>query len=68
MTLDASIARVATAAASGPGHTMARSPNAAVTKGDSALSATVPFPKRPGDPAEYASLPLTTIENGSFDE
>ena len=31
-----------------------------------ALSASVPFPKRLGDPAEYANLALTMIENGYF--
>jgi NAD(P)-dependent dehydrogenase (short-subunit alcohol dehydrogenase family) len=31
-----------------------------------ALSATVPFPKRLGDPAEFAHLALTMIENGYF--
>ncbi len=31
-----------------------------------ALAASVPFPKRLGDPAEYANLALTMIENGYF--
>jgi len=31
-----------------------------------ALSASVPFPKRLGNPPEYASLALTMIENGYF--
>jgi NAD(P)-dependent dehydrogenase (short-subunit alcohol dehydrogenase family) len=31
-----------------------------------ALAASVPFPKRLGDPAEYAHLALTLIENGYF--
>jgi len=31
-----------------------------------ALAASVPFPKRLGDPAEYAHLALTMIENGYF--
>lgn len=31
-----------------------------------ALSQSVPFPKRLGDPAEYASLALAMIENGYF--
>jgi NAD(P)-dependent dehydrogenase (short-subunit alcohol dehydrogenase family) len=31
-----------------------------------ALSASVPFPKRLGNPAEYAHLALTMIENGYF--
>ena len=31
-----------------------------------ALAASVPFPKRLGDPAEYAGLALTMIENGYF--
>ncbi|MGP7796517.1 SDR family oxidoreductase [Sphingomonas sp. CLY1604] len=31
-----------------------------------ALAASVPFPKRLGDPAEYAQLALTLIENGYF--
>lgn len=31
-----------------------------------ALSASVPFPKRLGDPSEYAHLALTMIENGYF--
>ncbi|MBN2973349.1 SDR family NAD(P)-dependent oxidoreductase [Roseomonas aeriglobus] len=31
-----------------------------------ALSATVPFPKRLGDPAEFAHLAVTMIENGYF--
>jgi len=31
-----------------------------------ALSASVPFPKRLGDPAEYAQLALTMITNGYF--
>jgi NAD(P)-dependent dehydrogenase (short-subunit alcohol dehydrogenase family) len=31
-----------------------------------ALAASVPFPKRFGDPAEYAGLALTMIENGYF--
>ncbi len=31
-----------------------------------ALAAQVPFPKRLGDPAEYANLALTMIENGYF--
>lgn len=31
-----------------------------------ALAATVPFPKRFGNPAEYAHLALTMIENGYF--
>ncbi|MEQ1688538.1 MAG: SDR family NAD(P)-dependent oxidoreductase [Sphingopyxis sp.] len=31
-----------------------------------ALGASVPFPKRLGDPAEYAHLALTMIENGYF--
>ncbi len=31
-----------------------------------ALSASVPFPKRLGDPAEYAKLALMMIENGYF--
>lgn len=30
------------------------------------LAASVPFPKRLGDPAEYAGLALTMIENGYF--
>ena len=32
----------------------------------SALAASVPFPKRLGDPAEYAHLAMTLIENGYF--
>ena len=32
----------------------------------SALAASVPFPKRLGDPGEYAGLALTMIENGYF--
>ena len=31
-----------------------------------ALAASVPFPKRLGDPAEYAHLAMTLIENGYF--
>ncbi|MDB5694550.1 MAG: 3-hydroxy-2-methylbutyryl-CoA dehydrogenase [Sphingomonas bacterium] len=31
-----------------------------------ALAASVPFPKRLGDPAEYAHLALTMVENGYF--
>ena len=31
-----------------------------------ALGAQVPFPKRLGNPPEYASLALTMIENGYF--
>jgi NAD(P)-dependent dehydrogenase (short-subunit alcohol dehydrogenase family) len=31
-----------------------------------ALAASVPFPKRLGDPAEYAHLAITLIENGYF--
>ena len=31
-----------------------------------ALAASVPFPKRLGDPAEYAQLALTMITNGYF--
>ncbi|WP_109807513.1 SDR family NAD(P)-dependent oxidoreductase [Sphingosinithalassobacter portus] len=31
-----------------------------------ALSASVPFPKRLGDPGEYANLALTMVENGYF--
>ena len=31
-----------------------------------ALAASVPFPKRLGNPAEYAGLALTMIENGYF--
>ena len=31
-----------------------------------ALGAQVPFPKRLGNPEEYASLALTMIENGYF--
>ena len=31
-----------------------------------ALGASVPFPKRLGDPAEYANLAMTMIENGYF--
>jgi hypothetical protein len=30
------------------------------------LAATVPFPKRPGHPEEYASLALEMIRNGYF--
>jgi NAD(P)-dependent dehydrogenase (short-subunit alcohol dehydrogenase family) len=30
------------------------------------LAASVPFPKRLGDPAEYAQLALTMITNGYF--
>jgi NAD(P)-dependent dehydrogenase (short-subunit alcohol dehydrogenase family) len=31
-----------------------------------ALAAAIPFPKRFGEPAEYAHLALTMIENGYF--
>jgi hypothetical protein len=31
-----------------------------------ALAASVPFPKRLGNPAEYAHLALTMVENGYF--
>jgi NAD(P)-dependent dehydrogenase (short-subunit alcohol dehydrogenase family) len=31
-----------------------------------ALAAAIPFPKRLGDPAEYAQLTLSMIENGYF--
>jgi len=31
-----------------------------------AMTATVPFPKRLGDPAEYASLALELVRNGYF--
>jgi len=31
-----------------------------------ALAASVPFPKRLGDPAEFAHLALAIIENGYF--
>ena len=30
------------------------------------LSASVPFPKRLGDPSEYAKLAVAMIENGYF--
>ena len=40
-----------------------------MTAGDKvldALSQSVPFPKRLGNPAEYACLALSMIENGYF--
>ncbi len=35
-------------------------------KAQESLSASVPFPKRLGDPVEYAHLALTMIENDYF--
>ena len=35
-------------------------------KAKAALAASVPFPKRLGDPAEYAHLVVTMVENGYF--
>ena len=40
--------------------------NAAPPNVKEALAASVPFPKRLGEPAEYAHLALTMIENGYF--
>ena len=40
--------------------------NAAPPNVKEALAASVPFPKRLGEPAEYAQLALTMIENGYF--
>jgi ribosomal protein L30E len=64
MQLDSSIAAVVTGGASGLGAATARRLASHGVK--VALAASVPFPKRLGNPAEYATLAELMITNGYF--